>query len=65
MEAPCDQYEVIVRSVFPSVQSIRLSVQTGRTAVPERGPGMDWQGLQVWREGGESFVITADEGLAL
>jgi len=65
MKAPCDQSEVIVHSVFPSVQSSRLWVQTGRTAVPETGPGMDWQGLQVWREGGESFVVTADEGLAL
>jgi len=27
--------------VFPSVKTVRLQVQTGRTAVPQRGPRID------------------------
>ena len=35
------------RPVFPRVQSVRLQVRRGRTAVPGRAPGTDWRGLQV------------------
>ena len=54
-----------MRPVFASVQPICLFVQTGRIAIPERARGMPWQGLQVSRECGESFVLTTDEGLAV
>ena len=36
------QNHFAVCSVFPSIQSVRLWVRTGRMALPERAPRRDW-----------------------